>query len=104
MMATLGAARKQRIDALGHAGDEGVSLASDAWRRLRVSPLFWVGAVIVGLFLVLAVVRARVIAPSDPGAQLLSRQTSASPATPSPRRSRVSRCGGDTQGRDLFPG
>ena len=75
MATTFSRARKQRIDALVNSGDEGTSLLQDAWARLKGSPLFWVGAVIIGLFLVLAIIGPW-IAPHDPGAQLLIGQTS----------------------------
>ena len=48
MATTYARARKQRIDALVNSGDEGTSLLQDAWTRLKASPLFWVGAVIIG--------------------------------------------------------
>ena len=100
MVATYSRARKQRIDSLVTAGDEGTSLLKDAWSRLRVSPLFWVGAVIVGLFIVLAIV-APWIAPHDPGAQLLIGQTSRARNAIAPPQPGFP-LGGDTQGRDLL--
>ncbi len=92
--------RKQRIDALVNSDDEGTSLLQDAWTRLKSSPLFWVGAVIVGLFLLLALVGPW-IAPQDPGAQLLIGQTSRARNAIAPAQEGFL-LGGDTQGRDLF--
>lgn len=100
MATTYSRARKQRIDSLVTAGDEGTSLLKDAWTRLKGSPLFWVGAVIVGLFLVLAIVGPW-IAPQDPGAQVLIGQTSRARNAVAPPQP-GSLLGGDTQGRDLF--
>lgn len=93
-------ARKQRIDALVTADDDGTSLLKDAWIRLKASPLFWVGAVIIGVFLVLAIIGPWV-APHDPGAQLLIGQTSRARNTIAPSQPGFP-LGGDTQGRDLF--
>jgi peptide/nickel transport system permease protein len=100
MVTTFARARKQRIDALVNADDEGSSLLKDAWSRLRSSPLFWVGAVIVGLFLVLAIIGPW-IAPHDPGAQLLIGQTSRARNAIAPPQDGFP-LGGDTQGRDLL--
>ena len=100
MATTYARARKQRIDALVNSGDEGTSLLQDAWIRLKASPLFWVGAVIVGLFLLLAII-APWIAPHDPGAQLLIGQTSRARNAIAPAQPGFP-LGGDTQGRDLF--
>ncbi len=100
MVTTFSRARKQRIDALVNADDEGSSLLKDAWSRLRSSPLFWVGAVIVGLFLVLAIIGPW-IAPHDPGDQLLIGQTSRARNAIAPPQDGFP-LGGDTQGRDLY--
>jgi len=100
MATTYSRARKQRIDALVTSGDEGTSLLADAWVRLKASPLFWVGAVIIGLFLVLAII-APWVAPNDPGAQLLIGQTSRARNAIAPAQPGFP-LGGDTQGRDLF--
>jgi peptide/nickel transport system permease protein len=100
MATTYSRARKQRIDALVTSGDEGTSLLKDAWSRLRVSPLFWVGAVIVGLFVVLAIIGPW-IAPQDPGAQVLIGQTSRARNAIAPSQPGFL-LGGDTQGRDFF--
>jgi peptide/nickel transport system permease protein len=100
MVTTFSRARKQRIDALVNADDEGSSLLKDAWSRLRSSPLFWVGAVIVGLFVVLAVIGPW-IASHDPGAQLLIGQTSRARNAIAPPQDGFP-LGGDIQGRDLL--
>ncbi|MET0966103.1 MAG: ABC transporter permease [Nakamurella sp.] len=100
MVSTYSRARKQRIDSLVTADDEGSSLLKDAWVRLKASPLFWVGAVIIGLFLLLAIVGPW-IAPHDPGEQLLIGQTSRARNEIAPAQSGFL-LGGDTQGRDLF--
>ena len=100
MVSTYSRARKQRIDALVTTDDEGTSLLKDAWIRLKASPLFWVGAVIIALFLLLAIVGPW-IAPNDPGAQLLIGQTSRSRNTIAPSQPGFP-LGGDSQGRDFF--
>ena len=100
MATTFSRGRKQRIDALVTSGDEGTSLLQDAWTRLKSSPLFWFGAVIVGLFLVLALVGPW-IALHDPGAQLLIGQTSRARNAIAPAQEGFP-LGGDTQGRDLL--
>ena len=100
MATTFSRARKQRIDALVNSGDEGSSLLQDAWVRLNGSPLFWIGAVIIGVFLVLAIIGPW-IAPQDPGAQLLIGQTSRARIAIAPPQEGFP-LGGDTQGRDLL--
>ena len=100
MATTFSRARKQRIDALVNPGDEGSSLLQDAWVRLKGSPLFWIGAVIIGVFLVLAIIGPW-IAPHDPGAQLLIGQTSRARNAIAPPQDGFP-LGGDTQGRDLL--
>jgi peptide/nickel transport system permease protein len=95
-------ARKRRIDALAGqaADDQGVSLVRDAWRRLRRSLLFWVGATIVALFVLVAIF-APLLAPHDPGAQLLIGQVSRARSQIPPPQPGFP-LGGDLQGRDLF--
>ena len=100
MVTTYSRGRKQRIDSLVTSGDEGTSLLADAWVRLKASPLFWVGAVIIGLFVLLAII-APWIAPHDPGAQLLIDQTSRARNAIAPAQPGYP-LGGDTQGRDLL--
>ena len=100
MATTYSRARKQRIDALVRSDDEGTSLLKDAWIRLKASPLFWIGAVIIGLFLVMAIIGPW-IAPHDPGEQLLIGQTSRARNEIAPAQPGFP-LGGDTQGRDLL--
>lgn len=64
--------RKNRIDDLA---DSGVSLSTDAWRRLRRSPVFLLGAAIIALF-VLAAIFADLLAPQDPSVTMLADQVS----------------------------
>jgi peptide/nickel transport system permease protein len=96
--------RARRIDELAASGaaapDAGVSLVASAWRRLRRDPVFLVGAVIIVVFVVTAVL-APLLAPHDPSARLLADQVirarnqipPAQPGFP---------LGGDMNGRDLF--
>ncbi|MTD17410.1 ABC transporter permease subunit [Nakamurella sp. YIM 132087] len=110
-LSAVGAGRKDRIDRLAALGapdpddsaagsERGVSLIAEAWRRLRVSPVFWVGAVIIVAFVLLAIV-APWIAPHDPGEQLLIGQTSRARNQIAPSQPGFP-LGGDTLGRDLF--
>lgn len=64
--------RKNRIDELA---DSGVSLSTDAWRRLRRNPVFLLGASIIALF-VLAAIFANLLAPQDPSVTMLADQVS----------------------------
>ncbi|WP_433870923.1 ABC transporter permease [Saccharopolyspora sp. CA-218241] len=89
--------KTQRIDALS---DSGVSLTASAWRRLKRSPVFLVGASIIGLF-VLVAVTAPLLAPHDPALRLLEDQVSrADNVIPPPQDGYP--LGGDQYGRDLF--
>ena len=102
---TIGDTKKDKIDRLAATAVVGVedvsqSIMADAWRRLRVTPIFWVGAVIIFAFVVLAII-APWIAPHDPGAQLLISQTSRASNTIAPAQPGYP-LGGDTLGRDLF--
>ncbi|PWR09105.1 ABC transporter permease [Micromonospora acroterricola] len=65
-MGLLGDRKKARLDELARAGVDqgGVSLVRDAVRRLRRNPVAIVGAVIVGLFVLMAIF-APLIAPHD---------------------------------------
>lgn len=94
--------KKQRIDALAEAAadDAGVSLLLSAWRRLRGSLLFWVGAAIIAAFILVAIF-AYSIAPHNPGDQLLIGQVSrAKSQIPPPQPGHL--LGGDLHGRDLL--
>ncbi len=100
MVTTYRRAREQRIDSLVTDDDRGLSLWGSAWQRLKYSPLFWIGAVIVGLFLLLAIF-GPLFAPHDPGAQLLVGQTSRARNQIAPPQAGFP-LGGDQLGRDLF--
>ncbi|GGL31429.1 ABC transporter permease [Phycicoccus endophyticus] len=108
--------RKERVDALAataatgpggallEAGsvDEkpGVSLIASAWRRLRRDPVFLLGAAITLVFVVLALV-SPLIAPHDPGANLLIDKVR--PQTnPVPGPEPGFPLGADDVGRDLL--
>lgn len=96
--------RKARIDQLAElstdSADTGVSLAVSAWRRLRRNPVFLVGALIIGVFVVVAVL-SPLLAPHDPSERMLADQVlvaqnkipEAQPGHP---------LGGDHVGRDLL--
>lgn len=101
--------KKDRIDSLATSGGPtavvdpegaGGSILSDAWRRLRVSPVFWVGGIIIALFVLLAIF-ADLIAPHDPGALLLRDQTRLARNLLAPHQPGFP-LGGDTLGRDEF--
>ncbi|EQD88071.1 peptide/nickel transport system permease protein [Saccharopolyspora erythraea NRRL 2338] len=93
--------RKARIDELAEStADSGVSLAASAWRRLRRSPVFLVGAAIIGIFVVLAVT-APWLAPHDPALRVLEHQVSRATNTIPPPQDGFP-LGGDQYGRDLF--
>jgi peptide/nickel transport system permease protein len=100
MVTTYRRAREQRIDSLVTDDDKGLSLWGSAWQRLKISPLFWIGATIVGLFLVLAIF-GPLLAPHDPGAQVLIDQTSRARNQIAPPQDGFP-LGGDTLGRDLY--
>jgi peptide/nickel transport system permease protein len=74
--ASLGDRKRERIDALAaragalREGDGGESLVRSAYRRLRRDPVAIIGAVIVVVFLLVALF-APLLAPKDPYAQLL---------------------------------
>lgn len=105
--------KKERIDALaassatavvdpGGIDDSGSggSILADAWRRLRVSPVFWIGAVIITVFVLIAIF-ADLIAPHDPGALLLRDQTRLARNQLAPPQPGFP-LGGDVLGRDEF--
>ncbi|WP_267873013.1 ABC transporter permease [Ornithinimicrobium ciconiae] len=91
------------MDALAEAGslsdEEGVSLWRSAWRRLRRDPVFLMGLVITGIFVLIAII-APWITPHDPTARLLITQIT--PATPIPDPQPGFPLGGDDAGRDLL--
>lgn len=100
-MTRLGVARTERIDNLAAAGtDAGQSLVASAWRRLRRSPVFLVGAAIIAVFVTLALL-APLLAQHDPGLRLLEDQVSrARNEIPPPQQGYP--LGGDQEGRDLL--
>ena len=75
-MTTLGNLKRQRIDDLAALagqvpeGEGGVSLLKSAFRRLRRDPVAIAGAIIVVIFLLVAIF-APLLAPKDPLAQSL---------------------------------
>lgn len=75
-MTSVGSVKRQRIDELAAragripAGEGGISLTKSAFRRLRRNPVAITGAVIVVLFLIVAIF-APLLAPRDPLAQTL---------------------------------
>ncbi|MGO1055572.1 ABC transporter permease [Crossiella sp. CA198] len=80
--------------------DTGVSLAASAWRRLRRNPVFLTGAVIILLFVLIALL-APLLAPHDPAARLLADQViKARNEIPPAQPGHL--LGGDLQGRDFF--
>lgn len=93
--------RKERIDALAEASaDAGVSLAASAWRRLKRNPVFVVGAVIIAVFVLVALL-APLLAPHDPALRVLVDQVSRAENTIPPPQEGFP-LGGDQYGRDLF--
>ncbi|WP_188990521.1 ABC transporter permease [Saccharopolyspora thermophila] len=93
--------RTERIDALAEtASDAGVSLAASAWRRLKRNPVFVTGAVIIAVFVLLALL-APLLAPHDPAQRLLEQQVSRAANTIPPPQPGFP-LGGDQYGRDLF--
>ncbi|HEY0637810.1 MAG TPA: ABC transporter permease [Pseudonocardiaceae bacterium] len=101
----LGSVRKDRIDALAETAntpeeDSGVSLAASAWRRLRRNPVFLIGAGIIVVFIVVAILSPW-LAPHDPADRSLVDQViKARNQIPAPQEGHP--LGGDDQGRDLF--
>lgn len=110
--------KKERIDALAEstagpsrgggqvaeagkvAGGEGTSLLASAWKRLRRNPAFWIGAVLTGL-VVLVALFAPLLAQHDPAARLLLDKVS--PTTnPVPGPEPGFPLGADGLGRDLL--
>ncbi|ONI81541.1 ABC transporter permease [Actinosynnema sp. ALI-1.44] len=96
-------ARTDKIDELAQRAaesDAGVSLAAAAWRRLRRNPVFLVGAGIVVLFVVLAILSPLLAAhdPADPmlGDQVVRARNEIPPPQPGHP------LGGDQVGRDLL--
>ncbi len=66
----LSTAKRERIDSLaamasGRTGEVGVSLTKSAFRRLRRNPIAIIGAVLVAIFILVAIF-APLLAPKDP--------------------------------------
>jgi peptide/nickel transport system permease protein len=100
----VGDRRRERIDALAARagslpeGDGGVSLVKSAFRRLRRNPVAILGAIIVVVFLLVALF-APWLAPKDPYAQSLLSEVRQG-HIPGPREGYP--LGVDQLGRDLF--
>lgn len=96
---------KDRIDSLAEAGalsdEDGVSLWQSAWRRLRRDPVFLIGAAIVAIFVVIALI-APWIAPYDPTRMIPELREQITPRTPIPPSQPGHPLGGDNGGRDLL--
>lgn len=84
----------------GRVTGDGQSLWASAWARLRRNPVFLIGAGIVTLFVVLAII-APWIAPHDPAARLLLDQVSQQ-SNPVPGAQDGFPLGADQNGRDLL--
>jgi len=101
-MTTLADRKKEKLDRLAAASVEqgGVSLVRDAVRRLRRNPVAVIGAVIIALFILVAVL-APLLAPHDPYRKYLLDQVSlAEGFIPGPQPGFP--FGSDSEGRDLF--
>jgi peptide/nickel transport system permease protein len=99
---TLADWRKERLDRLARAGAEagGVSLVRDAFRRLIRNPVAIVGAVIIALFLLVAIF-APLLAPHDPYKEYLIDQVQLGNShIPGPQHGYP--LGTDARGRDLL--
>lgn len=92
--------RRDRIDELAAGTDEGISLAKDAVRRLARNPVAITGGVIIGLFVVLAVI-APFIAPKNPYIQYNELKAQLTPdSIPGPMPGFL--LGSDQNGYDFF--
>jgi peptide/nickel transport system permease protein len=94
--------RKDRLDKLSQAGAEagGVSLVRDALRRLVRNPVAITGAVIIGVFLLVAIF-APLLAPHDPYKEYLLDQVKLGQSQiPGPQHGFP--LGTDARGRDLL--
>jgi peptide/nickel transport system permease protein len=94
----LGVTKKEKIDNL--ADSAGVSLAASAWKRLKRSPVFLIGATIIGIFIVLSILSPW-LAPHNPADPMLIDQViKARNEIPPPQPGHP--LGGDLQGRDFL--
>jgi peptide/nickel transport system permease protein len=102
MSSTLADWKKERLDKLSQAGAEagGVSLIRDALRRLARNPVAITGAVIIGLFLLMAIF-APLLAPHSPYKEYLLDQVKLGQSQiPGPQEGFP--LGTDARGRDLL--
>jgi peptide/nickel transport system permease protein len=93
--------KRDRIDALAEAsaaGPRGTSLTADAFRRLRRNPVAILGALIVLLFILVAIF-APLLAPKDPYVRYLINDVREN--TPLPPRAGFP-LGADQNGRDVL--
>ncbi len=99
-----GRRKRERIDTLAESGsvsgEEGVSLWKSAWLRLRVNPVFIIGATIITLFVILAII-APWLSPKDPSARLLIEEVNRQ-SNPVPPPQDGFPLGADDSGRDLL--
>ena len=94
----LGVTKKEKIDGLAESA--GVSLAASAWKRLRRSPVFLIGATIIGIFVALSLLSPW-LAPHNPSDPMLIEQVvKARNEIPPPQPGHP--LGGDLQGRDFL--
>ncbi|MFI6100939.1 ABC transporter permease [Lentzea sp. NPDC051213] len=94
----LGISKKEKIDGLAETA--GVSLAASAWKRLKRSPVFLIGAVIIGIFIVVSLLSPW-LAPHSPSEPMLIDQVvKARNEIPPPQPGHP--LGGDLQGRDFL--
>jgi peptide/nickel transport system permease protein len=92
--------RADRVDELAATADRGTSLGADAIRRLAKDPVAITGAVIVGLFILLAIL-APLLAPKDPFFRDPVLRENLRPASiPGPMPGYL--LGSDEAGRDFF--
>ncbi|WP_207948068.1 ABC transporter permease [Metallococcus carri] len=100
LAATTGARVEGNVDAGGIKDAEGVSLLASAWRRLRRNPAFLIGAVVVVLFVLVALF-APVLTGHDPSTRYLIGEVSQQ-NNPVPKARPGFPLGGDPVGRDLY--
>jgi peptide/nickel transport system permease protein len=92
--------RADRVDDLAATAEGGTSLVADALRRMMRSPVALLGAVIVGLFVLLAIL-APLLAPKDPFFRDPVLRENLRPASiPGPMPGYL--LGSDEAGRDFF--
>lgn len=94
------AAVQDGLDGGGIKDGEGVSLIASAWARLRRNPMFIVGAIMVALIFLVALL-ADVLAPHDPTVRYLADKVSRA-NNPVPGAEPGYPLGADDLGRDLL--